>query len=32
MAYDWVCEMSQPFVHDDAAYSCFYDVYCEAAE
>ena len=32
MAYDWVCEMSQPFVHDDAAYSFFYDVYCEAAE
>ena len=32
MAYDWVCEMSQPFVHDDAAYSCFYDVYAEAAE
>jgi hypothetical protein len=24
--------MSQPFVHDDAAYSCFYDVYAEAAE
>ena len=32
MAYDWVCEMSQPFVHDDAAYSFFYDVYAEAAE
>ena len=29
MAYDWVCEMSQPFAHDGAAFSFFYDVYCE---
>ncbi len=29
MAYDWVAEMSQPFAHDGAAFSFFYDVYCE---
>ena len=29
MAYDWVCQMSAPFVGDLAAYDLFYDVYNE---
>ena len=34
MAYDWICDQTgiTSFCHDDAAYSCFYDVYAEAAE
>ena len=34
MAYDWVSDQSgiSSFCHDPAAFSCFYDVYMDAAE
>ena len=34
MAFDWVCDQAQisSFANDLDAFSCFYDVYCEAAE
>ncbi len=34
MAFDWVCDQAEinSFAGDLDAFSCFYDVYCEAAE
>ena len=25
MAYDWVCDQSRPFAHDEKAFDLFYD-------
>ena len=32
MAYDWVCDQSRPFAHDEKAFDLFYDVYQEAQD
>ena len=34
MAFDWVCDQAQinSFAGDPDAFSCFYDVYCDAAD
>ena len=32
MAYDWVCDQSRPFAHDETAFDLFYDVFNEAQD